>query len=68
MEKIPNPMGPLEALKFALEKEIEAYNMYQDLLRRTNNRSVIDTITFLVEQEYKHRLFIEEKIQELTQY
>ncbi len=61
-----SPMGPVEALKLALEKEIEAYNMYQELLRRSNNRSVIDTLTFLADQEYKHRLLIEEKTQELT--
>lgn len=66
MEKLPTHLGPVETLKLALEKEIEAYNMYQELLRRSNNRSVIDTITFLADQEYKHRLLIEEKIQELT--
>lgn len=65
MEKLPTHLGPVEALKLALEKEIEAYNMYQELLRRSNNRSVIDTVTFLADQEYKHRLLIEEKIQEL---
>ena len=66
MEKLPTHLRPVETLKLALEKEIEAYNMYQELLRRSNNRSVIDTITFLADQEYKHRLLIEEEIQELT--
>lgn len=62
------PMGPVEALKFALEKEIEAYNMYQKLAEETKTPAVGEIFIFLSNEERKHQKLIEDKIRELTKY
>ncbi len=62
MEK--KPVGPVEALKIALAKEIEAAAMYAELAR--DHKVASDVFLFLVNEETKHRQLIEKKIAELT--
>lgn len=57
-------MGPVEALKFALSKEIEAIEVYTRL--SIENPTLKDTFDFLVTEEQKHKKFFEQKIYELT--
>lgn len=57
-------MGPIEALKLALSKEIEAIELYQ---RSSAEYPVAkDTFLFLLGEEQKHRQLIEKKIHELS--
>ncbi len=62
------PMGPVEALKLALEKEIEAGNLYQKFASESKTRSVNEIFTFLAGEEIKHQRLIENKLRELTKY
>ena len=57
-------MGPVEALKFALGKEIEAVEMYQGFA--AEHSVARDIFEFLITEESKHRILIEKKIAELT--
>lgn len=57
-------MTPVEALKLALSKEIEAVQMYTKM---GNDHPAIKDIFFaLIIEEQKHKKLIEEKIIELT--
>ncbi len=56
-------MGPIEALKIALGKEIEAKNLYEKFLSQYNETK--DIFIFLVNEEEKHKQLIEKKIVEL---
>ena len=57
-------MGPIEALKLALSKEIETKQMYE---RFSADHPVAKEIfNFLAGEEQKHAKLIEEKIRELT--
>jgi len=57
-------MSPVEALKLALSKEIEAVETYQKLL--AEHPIVKDIFYFLAGEEQKHKALIEKKIYELT--
>jgi len=57
-------MIPVEALKLALSKEIEAVEMYQKF--STEYPVAKDIFIFLAGEEQKHRSLIEKKIAELT--
>lgn len=57
-------MSPVEALKFALSKEIEAIGVYARLA--VENPTLKDTFSFLVTEEQKHKKLLEQKIYELT--
>jgi rubrerythrin len=57
-------MGPVEALKLALSKEIEAKQMYEDFSIKFP--AAKDIFEFLLGEEIKHKLLIERKIIELT--
>lgn len=57
-------MGPVEALKLALEKEIEAAELYRNLSLESDVSK--DTFLFLMGQEQKHKKLIEDKIAEIT--
>lgn len=57
-------MGPVEALKLALTKEIEAMDMYKGFA--LEYPTARDTFEFLAGEEYKHKQLIEKKIYELT--
>jgi rubrerythrin len=60
------PLGPIEALKLALEKEIEARQCYTQFSNDAQNIVVRDIFIFLANEEEKHRKLLENKINELT--
>jgi len=57
-------MGPVEALKFAMIKEIEAADMYEKFSAQFPVAKEI--FSFLTSEEQKHKKLIEKKIYELT--
>jgi len=57
-------MGPVEALKLALAKEIQATELYKKLSLESALSK--DIFILLMAEEEKHRKLIEEKIAELT--
>jgi len=59
-------MIPVEALKLALSKEIEAVEMYQKF--SAEYPVAKDIFIFLASEEQKHKSLIEKKIAELTKY
>lgn len=59
-------MGPVDALKFALTKELGSLELYKKL--NTEHPSLKDIFLFLINEEEKHKQLIEKKIQELTKY
>lgn len=57
-------MGPVEALELALEKEVEATQLYQ---RLANEYPIAkDIFSFLIGEEEKHQKLIKNKITELV--
>ncbi|MFH0855872.1 MAG: hypothetical protein V1869_05140 [Candidatus Omnitrophota bacterium] len=58
-------MGPVEALEFALGKEIEAKNTYEKFIFQYPETKEI--FTFLMNEEEKHKQLIEKRILELQQ-
>jgi rubrerythrin len=57
-------MIPVEALKLALAKEVEAIELYSTLdFKHPEIREVFD---FLVNEEQKHKQLLEKKIFEIT--
>ncbi len=62
------PLGPVEALKLALEKEIEACNIYQKFAMESKMLAVRDIFIFLSDEERKHQRLIEGKIREITKH
>ena len=59
-------MTPVEALKVALSKEIEAADLYQKFSAEYPVAKEI--FIFLASEEQKHKALIEKKIVELTRY
>ncbi len=57
-------MIPLEALRLALSKEIEAMELYSKL--SLEYPTLKDIFLFLVNQEEKHKQLLEKKINEMT--
>jgi rubrerythrin len=57
-------MGPIEALKLALTKEIDAAELYERLSNEAP--AAKDIFIFLVGEEQKHKRLIEQKLLELT--
>lgn len=57
-------MIDVEVLKIALSKEVDAIETYQEMLSRHPNLS--ELLSFLITEEQKHRMLIENKIIELT--
>ena len=59
-------MTPVEALKLALSKETASIELYKKI---SKEHSVIrELVTFLLNEEYKHKKLIEDKIAEVTRY
>jgi len=58
------PIGPVEALKIALEKEKNSVTLYRSLSLEAKAASSI--LEFLINEEMKHVMLIEDKIRELT--
>lgn len=57
-------MVPVEALELALSKEKKAIEMYKKF--SVEHPTVSETFIFLMDEEYKHKKMLEEKIYELT--
>jgi rubrerythrin len=57
-------MGPIEALKLALSKEIEAARMYEKFSGEYPVAK--DIFSFLVGEEQKHKKLIEKRIAKLS--
>ncbi len=57
-------MGPVEALKLALSKEIEAIGIYEKL--SIDAPAAKDVLLFLANEEQRHKKLIEQKIKDLT--
>lgn len=59
-------MGPVEALKLALAREVKSIELYEKFMREFP--AAKDIFSFLMGEEEKHRQLIEKKINELTKY
>ena len=59
-------MGPVEALKLALAKEIEAIKLYEKFSE--SYPTAKETFVYLMGEEEKHRNLLEKKISELTRF
>lgn len=59
-------MSPVEALQLAVTKEVEARELYEQI--SLEHPSLKDVFEFLVNEEMKHKVLLEKKIQELTRY
>ncbi len=57
-------MGPIDALKLAMGKEIEAAQMYSKFSKKFPAAKEI--YIFLMSEEEKHQQLIEKKISEMT--
>lgn len=64
LEVVDEGMIPIEALKIALVQEEQAIKLYKDLL--VKHPVIKDLLSDLVNEEYKHKKLIEDKIRELT--
>ncbi|MDD5466066.1 MAG: hypothetical protein PHP73_07005 [Candidatus Omnitrophica bacterium] len=59
-------MIDLEALKIALARENKSIETYQKML--VDHPGLKELLSFLLTEEEKHKVLIEKKIRELTQY
>jgi len=57
-------MGPVDALKLALSKETDSIKLYNKL--NLKHPTLKELLLFLINEEEKHKLLIEKKIQEIT--
>lgn len=57
-------MGPVEALKLALSKEMQSIKLYNNLILK--HPTLKDTFLFLLNEEEKHKQLIEKKIRRAT--
>ena len=59
-------MTPVEALKMALSKEEAAIELYRKM--SVEHPAIKDLLISLMNEEYRHKKMIEEKLSELTRY
>ena len=59
-------MIDLEALKIALSRENNSIETYQKML--VDHPGLKELVSFLLTEEEKHKVLIEKKIRQLTQY
>ena len=57
-------MGPVDALKLALSKEMNSIKLYNRL--NLEHPVLGELLLFLINEEEKHKQLIEKKIQEIT--
>lgn len=55
-------MTPLEILHTALEKEKQAYDFYDEMMRKHSSPIIKELLINLKDAEYKHQKTIEDKI------
>jgi len=58
-------MTPTEALKIALKQENDSIQMYSQMA--IDHPGLKDILTMLINEEFKHRKLIENKLAEMTQ-
>jgi hypothetical protein len=63
-KKMKESLGPIEALKLALSKEIEAIEMYRKMA--VEHKVAQEIFDFLATEEFKHKNLLEKKIYELS--
>jgi len=59
-------MGPVEALRLALSKEVASIKLYNKLC--LEHPELKELLLSLVNEEEKHKLLIEKRIGEITRY
>jgi rubrerythrin len=60
-------MVPVEALRLALSKEIEAIEVYKKLASEHPSNEVLrDIFSFLINEEEKHKKMLEQEIYKMT--
>lgn len=59
-------MGPVEVLELALLKEKESIELYSRFIKR--HPEVKDIFKMLLEEEIKHKEFIEQRITQVSKY
>jgi rubrerythrin len=59
-------MTPQEALQMALDKEEGAIELYRDLSNQ--HPPIRDLLISLMNEEYKHKKLLQDKLSELTRY
>ena len=59
-------MTPTEALKLALEREVASIKLYQELIKE--HPTLQEVLTFLLNEEFKHKKLIESEIFKATRY
>ncbi|MDD2689852.1 MAG: hypothetical protein PHT41_06865 [Candidatus Omnitrophica bacterium] len=59
-------MTTIEALEIALRTEETSIELYKDMSNK--HKEITELATFLLNEEYKHRKLIEDKIVEITKY
>ena len=59
-------MTTVEALRLALNKETNSIDLYSDLAQK--HSEIRELLTFLLNEEEKHKKLIEEKIVQVTKY
>ena len=59
-------MTPVEALKMALNKEEASIELYRELA--TQHPAIKELLSSLLDEEFKHKKMIEERIVQLTKY
>ena len=59
-------MTPVEALKIALKKEESSIELYREM--SIKHPAIKELLLSLLDEEFKHKKMIEEKIVQLTKY
>jgi rubrerythrin len=59
-------MTPVEALKMALQKEEASIELYRELAAK--HPAIKELLSSLLDEEFKHKKLIEDKIAQLTRY
>lgn len=59
-------MVPVEALKLALNQEIQAIKLYQGLAIKFPGNEIKDTFNFLINEEQRHKRLVEKLIYKMT--
>ncbi len=59
-------MSTIEALEIALKKEEASIQLYKDML--VKHKDINELFSFLLNEEYKHRKLVQDKLVELKKY
>ncbi len=59
-------MNPIEVLELALTKEQSSIDFYESLSQRYTE--IKELVSFLLNEEHKHKKMLQDKIEEITRY